>query len=62
MKLDRKTFRNFLEAVKTGYYDDRRPKIIRLDTQDDLLFRGSEPVPLGKQAISLLWALITVTV
>jgi DNA-binding winged helix-turn-helix (wHTH) protein len=30
----------------------------RLDTQDDLLFRGSEPVALGQRAIALLRALI----
>ena len=30
----------------------------RLDTQDDLLFRGSEPVALGRRAIALLRALL----
>src|SRR5215468_10922010 len=30
----------------------------RLDTQDDLLFRGSEPVALGRRAIALLRALV----
>ena len=30
----------------------------RLDTQDNLLFRGSEPVPLGQRAIALLRTLV----
>jgi len=30
----------------------------RLDTQDDVLFRGSEPVALGRRAIALLRALV----
>src|SRR5712691_6734662 len=30
----------------------------RLDTQDDLLFRGAEPVTLGRRAIALLRALV----
>src|ERR1700730_8909649 len=30
----------------------------RLDTQDDLLLRGSEPVALGRRAIALLRALV----
>jgi DNA-binding winged helix-turn-helix (wHTH) protein len=30
----------------------------RLDTRDDLLFRGSEPVALGRRAIALLGALV----
>ena len=30
----------------------------RLDTQDKLLFRGSEPVALGRRAIALLRALV----
>ena len=30
----------------------------RLDTQDDLLFRGSEPIALGQRAIALLRALV----
>jgi DNA-binding winged helix-turn-helix (wHTH) protein len=30
----------------------------RLDTQDDLLFRGNEPVALGRRAIALLRALV----
>src|SRR6516164_3438874 len=30
----------------------------RLDTQDDLLFRGSERVALGRRAIALLRALV----
>ena len=30
----------------------------RLDTQDDLLFRGSEPVALGRRAVVLLRALV----
>src|SRR5271170_1019445 len=30
----------------------------RLDTQDDLLFRGGEPVALGRRAIALLRALV----
>src|SRR6516162_262109 len=30
----------------------------RLDTQDDLLFRGSQPVGLGRRAIALLRALV----
>jgi DNA-binding winged helix-turn-helix (wHTH) protein/predicted ATPase len=30
----------------------------RLDTQDDLLFRGSEPAALGRRAIALLRALV----
>jgi DNA-binding winged helix-turn-helix (wHTH) protein len=30
----------------------------RLDTQDDLLFRGTEPVTLGRRAIALLRALV----
>src|SRR5260370_40557645 len=29
-----------------------------LDTQDDLLFRGTEPVTLGRRAIALLRALV----
>jgi DNA-binding winged helix-turn-helix (wHTH) protein len=30
----------------------------RLDTQDNLLFRGREPLPLGRRALALLLALI----
>jgi DNA-binding winged helix-turn-helix (wHTH) protein len=30
----------------------------RLDTQDDLLLRGSEPVALGRRATALLRALV----
>src|SRR5271154_5285320 len=30
----------------------------RLDTQDDLLLRGSEPAALGRRAIALLRALV----
>jgi DNA-binding winged helix-turn-helix (wHTH) protein/predicted ATPase len=30
----------------------------RLDTQDNLLFRGSEPLPLGRRAVALLRALV----
>jgi DNA-binding winged helix-turn-helix (wHTH) protein len=30
----------------------------RLDTQDDLLFRGTEPTALGRRAVALLRALV----
>jgi len=55
---DRKNFRNPSEVVKGDDVMIYAVGPFRLDTQENLLFRGSEPLALGRRAVALLCALV----
>jgi DNA-binding winged helix-turn-helix (wHTH) protein len=55
---DRKDFRNFSESATVDHVMIYALGPFRLDTQDNLLFRGSEPLTLGRRALALLRALV----